>query len=117
MTKKHFWGKKYILNGGREIDLSCEETNGIISMLAIFNHLDAVHEITKPMSIHLEWLTKESHDPTISIECRGGSPIGSRPVSESELPIEGLNGDKEKLKVSEILELIEIMKNFYSKLA
>ena len=115
MTKKHFWGKKYILNSGREIDLSCEENNEITSMLAIFNHLDSVHEITKPMSIHLEW-QKGNQDPVISIECRGGSPIGSRPISESELPIEGLNGNQDNLKASEILELIEIMKNFYGKL-
>ncbi|MDX1921164.1 MAG: hypothetical protein SFU25_10585 [Candidatus Caenarcaniphilales bacterium] len=116
MSKKYFWGKKYILTSGREVDLSCEEDNNkTVEMIAQFNHLDAIHEITKPISVRLEWQPK-SNDPLISVECRGGAPGDSRPVSESELPVEGLNGSLDKLKASEFIELLETMKGFYSKI-
>jgi len=116
MAKKYFWGKKYVLSSGREVDLSCEEeAEGIISMLAILNHLDAVHETTKPISVRLEW-RKAQNDPFLSIECRGGTPGQGRPISESELPIEGLNGQQDKLKLSEFVELFEVMKSFYSRI-
>lgn len=116
MSKKYFWGKKYVLASGREVDLSCEEdTNNSVSMIAQFNHLDAIHEITKPISLRLEWQPK-SQDPLISVECRGGAPGDSRPVSESELPIDGLNGSLDKLKTSEFVELLEAMKSFYNKI-
>lgn len=115
MSKKYFWGKKYVLTGGREVDLSCEEeTEGVVSMLAILNHLDAVHEVTKPISIRLEWKDKQN-DPFVSIECRGGAPGQGRPISESELPIEGLNGQSDKLKLGEFVELFEVMKNFHNR--
>ncbi|MDJ0626367.1 MAG: hypothetical protein QNJ31_08405 [Candidatus Caenarcaniphilales bacterium] len=116
MSKKHFWGKKYILTSGREVDISCEEDkNNLISMLAIFNHFDQIHEITKPVSITLEWKNGEE-DPTMTIECRGGSPNQGRPVSESEMPVEGLNGNETNLKASEISELLRTMQSFYSKI-
>lgn len=116
MSKKFFWGKKYLLVSGREADISSEEEKaGFISVLAILNHFDPIHEITKPLSIRLEW-EKEESDPVVSIECRGGAPQNNRPVSESEMPVEGLNGAKEKLQISEVLELIEAMKNFHSKI-
>ncbi len=116
MSKKFFWGKKYLLASGREVDMSSEEEKAdIISVLAILNHFDPIHEITKPLSVRLEW-PQEQSDPIVSFECRGGAPQNNRPVSESEMPVEGLNGDKEKLQISEILELIEAMKNFHSKI-
>ncbi len=116
MTKKFFWGKKYVLSSGREVDLSCDEENeGSISILAILNHFDPIHEITKPLSLRLEWI-KGSNDPVMSIECRGGAPQGGRPISESEMPVEGLNGSKDKLKVSELTELFEAMNTFHRKL-
>lgn len=116
MSKKFFWGKKYILSSGREVDLSCEEEKeGIISIFAILNHLDPVHEVTKPISIRLEW-GNSGHDPIISIECRGGAPGQGRPVTESEMPIEGLNGSNDQLKLSEFMEIIESMKSFSEKI-
>jgi hypothetical protein len=116
MSKKYFWGKKYILRSGREVDLSCEEdAKGSVSMLALLNHLDSVHEITKPLSLRLEW-EKAQTDPTVAIECRGGAPGQDRPVSESEMPVEGLNGEDKKLSSTELLELIEAMNSLYAKL-
>jgi hypothetical protein len=116
MSKKFFWGKKYILTSGREVDLNAdEEAGGTIALLAFLNQLDAIHEITKPLSVRLEW-KKGSKDPIVSFECRGGAPGDKRPISESELPVEGLNGSTDKLLLSEILELVEVMKSFYNKL-
>ncbi|MDX1917584.1 MAG: hypothetical protein SFT81_00360 [Candidatus Caenarcaniphilales bacterium] len=115
MSKKLFIGKKYILASGRVVDMSCdEEEHGAISVLALFNLQDAVHEVTKPLSLRMEWHKLED-DPIITIECRGGYPGDGRPISESEMPIEGLNGHKEKLKASELLELVEAMTNVHRK--
>ena len=116
MSKKFFWGKKSILSSGREVDLSCdEEREGVVSVLAIMNHLDCVHEITKPISIRIEWKSEDS-DGEMSIECRGGSPREGRPISESELPVEGLNGFKDTLKNSEFRELLDLMDKIHKKI-
>ncbi|MFN5539586.1 MAG: hypothetical protein ACK481_05960 [Candidatus Melainabacteria bacterium] len=116
MSKKFFWGKKYVLSSGREIDISSEEeTQGVVSSLAILNHLDSVHEITKPISIRMQWDSPNS-DPVLSIECRGGAPGDTRPVSESEMPVEGLNGHKDKLKASELIELFDVMNKVHQKI-
>jgi hypothetical protein len=115
MSKKFFWGKKYVLTSGREVDMSCEEEEQeVVSILALLNHLDPVHETTKPISVRVEWSDKNS-DGIVSIECRGGAPGQGRPVTESEMPVEGLNGTKDKLKFSEIMELLEAMHGFHGK--
>ncbi|HEY9885764.1 MAG TPA: hypothetical protein V6C96_00750, partial [Vampirovibrionales bacterium] len=109
------WGKKYVLSTGREVDLSCDqETEESISVLGLLNHFDPIHDITKPLSIRLEW-GKESNDPIVSLECRGGAPKGERPVSESEMPVEGLNGMTNKLTVSELTELLKVMQELKEK--
>jgi hypothetical protein len=116
MSKQFFWGKKYVLSSGREADISCEEEqNGSVSVLALINHLDSVHEVTKPLSIRFEW-EKANSDAIVSIECRGGRPGEGRPISESELPIDGLNGGQDKLKASELIELLNITNDFHNKI-
>jgi len=121
MAKKFFFGKKIILQSGREIDLSCEEEKeNVISVLALFNHLDALQDITKPISIRFLWeqkTDKSNHDPIISIECRGGAPREDRQISESEIPIEGLNGFKEALKMSDLTELFQLVTEIYQKVS
>ncbi len=116
MSNKIFWGKKIVLSSGREIDLSADkEKENTISILAIANHLDPLHEITKPISIRCEWNNKEE-DPILSFECRGGAPRENRAVSESELPIEGLNGFNDKLRLSELNELFSKMLEIYKNI-
>ena len=122
MTKKFFIAKKLILSSGRELEVSSEvEADNSISILVLLNHLDIVQEITKPISFRFEWQNQDNNinnicDPVVTIECRGGSPSGVRPVSESEIPIEGLNGFKDYLKMSEIQEIFKITQDIYLKL-
>ena len=121
MTKKFFIAKKLVLSSGRELEVSSEaEADNSISILVLLNHLDIVQEITKPISFRFEWQDKNNInntcDPVVTLECRGGSPSGVRPVSESEIPIEGLNGFKDYLKMSEIQEIFKIVQDIYLKL-
>ena len=115
MSKKIFFGRKFVLSTGREVDLSCEEeADDVISLLVIFNHYDSLHEITKPVSIRAEWPTADA-GATLTLECRGGTPVGRRPVSESELPVEGLNGLDDPLQLAEFQELLNYLDQAHQK--
>lgn len=117
MIKRLFWGQKILLSSGREIDISADiESNDSISVLCLLNHLDPIHKVTKPLSIRLEWEPNDS-DPIVSFECRGGCPKDHKHRTESEMPIEGINGTHEVLKLSEINEIIDQTNKIYLKIS
>lgn len=118
MSKRVFFGQKLVLSTGREVDIACDqESENAISLIAMLNHQDPIHKITKPLSIRFEWNTPEGEDSDaiVSIECRGGAPHGTRPISESELPIDGLNGTELVLKLRELQEIQNKAQEIYKK--
>lgn len=121
MIKKIFFGHKVVLASGREVELNCDqESDEKVSMIAFFNHKDIIHNIVKPMSFRMEWILTSRAinniiDPVVSIECRGGSP-GDRPVSEAEMPIDGLNGSELHLTLNEMIEIQNTMIEAFAKI-
>ncbi len=115
--KTHFWGRKHLLKSGREIDLSAEQASGKLLITLQLNHLDPVQEIEKPVSILFSCpLELEAGEGSLSIECRGGAPAEGRPLSESELLLDGLNGSDKSLQLSELIEICALLGEYKKKL-
>ena len=110
MRKAIFSNRKYILNSGREIDLSAEHIGPKVVISAMFNYLDPVQEIGHSALVRLE------NNQTVSFESLGAKNVRDENVKEILRPIEGLNGSDNLLKIFELNELISVMQQFLQKI-